>query len=113
MVLLTRCPLYVSPQTTFNMNVQIAPRVRSLSQGIVHLYRTMRLLNTWRRLFICLCRPQGCLVIFLSCFLALLVRMDVAGDTCLSALGAMLVALNVVLVLMVVFASRSTVRCPV
>lgn len=54
----------------------------------------------------CFCfRPQGCVVIFLSYFLALLIKMDVAEDAHLEALGGFLVAVNVLLGLGVLWTS--------
>lgn len=57
-----------------------------------------------------MCQPQGCVVIFLSYFLALLVKVGVAREGFISALGGMLVAINVILVLAVLFASWFTVQ---
>lgn len=55
-------------------------------------------------------RPQGCVVIFLSYFVALLIKIDVAQDTHLEALGMFLVAVNLLLVLAVLWTSWFAIR---
>lgn len=45
--------------------------------------------------------PQGCVLIFLSGFLAMMIKMDVAGKGNQSVFGVFLVALNVALLLAV------------
>lgn len=50
------------------------------------------------------------MIIFLSNFLALLIKMDAAGEENRSALGALLVAVNVLLVLAVLFTSWFTTQ---
>ena len=54
--------------------------------------------------------PQGCVVIFLSYFLALLIKTDVAAQAYIEALGGFLVAINVMLVLAIFWTSWVTVR---
>ena len=49
--------------------------------------------------------PQGCVIIFLSNFLALLIKVDAAGEENRAAFGGLLVAINVLLVLAVLVAS--------
>lgn len=53
------------------------------------------------------------MAIFLSSFLALLTNVDVAGEGLLSALAGILVAINVLLVLAVLFAPWFRVKPPV
>ena len=53
---------------------------------------------------------QGCVVIFLSYFLALMIKLDVAEDTFLEDLGGFLVAVNVLLVLAVVWVLTFAIR---
>lgn len=55
-------------------------------------------------------RLQGCVVIFLSNFLALLIKVDAAGDGNRAALGGMLIALNVLLILAVLATSWFTTQ---
>lgn len=55
-------------------------------------------------------QPQGCVIIFLSNFLALLIKMDAAGEHNRSALGALLVAVNVLLIIAVLFTSWFTTQ---
>lgn len=50
-------------------------------------------------------QPQGCVIIFLTNFLALLIKVDAAGEDSRSALGGLLVAVNVLLALAVIFTS--------
>ena len=50
-------------------------------------------------------QPQGCVIIFLTNFLALLIKVDAAGEDSRSALGGLLVAVNVLLALAVLSAS--------
>lgn len=50
------------------------------------------------------------MVIFLSNFLALLIKMDAAGEGNRSALGGVLVAINVLLVVAVLVTSRFAVQ---
>ena len=55
-------------------------------------------------------QPQGCLVIFLSYFLALLIKVDAAGADGRSALADLLIAINVILALAVFLACWFTVQ---
>ena len=55
-------------------------------------------------------QSQGCVVIFLSYFLALLIKVDAAGQESRSALGGLLIAINVMLVLAVLSACWLTVQ---
>lgn len=48
---------------------------------------------------------QGCVVIFLSNFLALLIKVDAAGEENRAALGGILIAMNVLLILAVLATS--------
>ena len=58
-------------------------------------------------------QPQGGVVIFVSYFLALLIRVDAAGEEGRAALASVLIAINVMMVLIVLlgfwFAVRQTV----
>lgn len=55
-------------------------------------------------------QQQGCVVIFLSNFLALLIKVDAVGEDNEPALGRVLVAVNVLLALAVLFASWFAVQ---
>ncbi|CAM9831277.1 unnamed protein product [Scytosiphon promiscuus] len=52
----------------------------------------------------------GCVVIFLSNFLALLIKADAAGESSRSFLGGVMVSINVLLILAVLFASCLTTQ---
>lgn len=54
--------------------------------------------------------PQGCVVIFLSYFLALLVKVDAMGEHGRSAFAGLLIAINVILLLAVFVACWFTVK---
>lgn len=54
--------------------------------------------------------PQGCVIIFLSYFLALLVKMDATGEANRSALGGALVAVNMLLILAVLWTAWFAIR---
>lgn len=58
----------------------------------------------------CFNRGQGCVVIFMSYFLALLIKMGAAGEANRSALGGFLVVVNVFLVLAVLSAAWVATR---
>lgn len=61
--------------------------------------------------FDCLCNhSQGCVIIFLSYFLALLIKMDATGEANRSAFGGFLVAVNVLLVVAVLFTAWFAIR---
>lgn len=53
---------------------------------------------------------QGCIVIFLSNFLALLIQADAAGEGRRNSLGAVMVAINVVLIFSVLLATCLTTQ---
>lgn len=62
------------------------------------------------RFYWTLAQLQGCVVIFLSNFLALLIKADTAGEGSQSFLGGVMVTINVLLILAVLFAACLTTQ---